>query len=173
MKIEENITKRETLEGIVNKLLKNKTLALAESCTGGLVSSRLTDIPGISKNLLFSIVAYSNTAKSNLLNIPESIIKKYGAVSSVVAKQMAKNIMALADSDIGIGITGIAGPSGGSKDKPVGLAYIALADRNKIISKKFYFNGNRTYIKFQVSQATLNMLRLYLIKKLLPPYFTS
>ncbi|MFH1646045.1 MAG: competence/damage-inducible protein A [Candidatus Omnitrophota bacterium] len=153
----------ETLEGAINKLLKNKKLAIAESCTGGLISSRLTDTSGISKNLLFSVVAYSNTAKTGLLNIPENIIKKHGAVSSIVAKEMAKNIMSLANSDIGIGITGIAGPSGGSKEKPVGLVHIALADSKKTIHKKFYFNGTRTDVKFQASQAALNMLRLYLL----------
>lgn len=155
----------ETLEGIVARLLtKNKkTIAIAESCTGGLLSNRLTDVPGSSNYLMCSIIAYSNKSKTQLLGVPEEIIKKYGAASRQTAKLMAKNVKELANVDIGLSITGIAGPSGGTKQKPVGLVYIALATKNKIICKEFHFTGERKIIKFRSSQAALDMLRRYLL----------
>lgn len=167
--VEERIRKRlgslifgadeETLEGEVAKLLKDKTIAIVESCTGGLLSNRLTDIPGISKNLILSIVAYSNKAKMELLDIPQEMLKKYGAVSAPVAKSMADNVRRLAFTDIGIGITGTAGPGGATKEKPVGLVYIALSTISKRICKEFHFIGERRIIKFRATQAALNMLR--------------
>jgi len=155
----------ETLESAAARLLKNRTIAIAESCTGGLLSDRLTDIAGISDNLLLSIVAYSNKAKIELLDVPQELIKKYGAVSVQTAKAMAKNVRALAGTDIGVGITGIAGPAGATAKKPVGLVYIALSIRSKTVTKEFHFTGDRKTIKFRASQAALNMLRLSLIKK--------
>lgn len=154
----------ETLEGKVSDLLRKKSIAIAESCTGGLISDRLTDIAGISKNLLLAIVAYSDKAKVELLNIPEKKLKAHGAVSMQVSKTMAKNIRVLAGSDIGIAITGIAGPSGSTKKKPVGLVYIALSTSLRIIAKKCYFTGSRKTIKFRSSQAALDMLRRYLME---------
>ncbi len=155
----------ETLEGIVARLLRKnkKTIAIAESCTGGLLSNRLTDIPGSSNYLMHSIIAYSNKSKTQLLGVPEEIIKKYGAVSRQTAKLMAKNVKELANVDIGLSITGIAGPSGGTKQKSVGLVYIAIATKNKIICKEFHFSGERKIIKHFSSQAALNMLRRYLL----------
>ena len=141
----------------------NKTIAIAESCTGGLLSNRLTDIPGSSNYLMYSIIAYSNKSKTQLLGVPEEIIKKYGAVSRQTAKLMAKNVKELANVDIGLSITGIAGPSGETKQKPVGLVYIAVATKNKIICKEFHFSGERKLIKFRSSQAALDMLRRYLL----------
>ncbi|UCH11835.1 MAG: competence/damage-inducible protein A [Candidatus Omnitrophota bacterium] len=155
----------ETLEAVVAGLLikNNKTIAIAESCTGGLLSNRLTDIPGSSNYLMHSIIAYSNKSKTQLLGVPEEIIKKYGAVSRQTAKLMAKNVKELANVDIGLSITGIAGPSGETKQKPVGLVYIAVVTKNKIICKEFHFSGERKLIKFRSSQAALDMLRRHLL----------
>lgn len=152
----------QTMEGVVAKLLKNKTLAIAESCTGGLLSSRLTDIPGISKNLLLSLVTYSNKAKTELLDVSGDMLKKYGAVSAPVAKTMAANVRKLANADIGIGITGIAGPDGGGKKKPVGLVQIALSTGKTTTHKEYFFLGERKIIKFRATQAALDILRHYL-----------
>lgn len=152
----------QTLEGEVAKLLKDKTIAIAESCTGGLLSNRLTDIPGISKNLILSIVAYSNKAKMELLDIPQDMLKKYGAVSAPVVRSMADNIRRLADTDIGIGITGISGPAGATKKKPVGLVYIASSTISKTSCKECFFLGERKIIKFRATQAALDMLRRHL-----------
>ena len=112
---------------------------------------------------MHSIIAYSNKSKTQLLGVPEEIIKKYGAVSRQTAKLMAKNVKELANVDIGLSITGIAGPSGETKQKPVGLVYIAVATKNKIICKEFHFSGERKLIKFRSSQAALDMLRRYLL----------
>jgi nicotinamide-nucleotide amidase len=154
----------QTLEGNTLKLLKAKTIAIAESCTGGLITSRITDVPGASKNLLLSVIAYSNRSKMELLDIPYRKIKKCGAVSMQTAKEMAISIRDLANTDIGISTTGIAGPGGATKDKPVGLVYIACSTKRKTIVNKYHFTGSREIIKFRTSQAALNMLRLHLLK---------
>ena len=155
----------QTMEGEVAKLLKNKTIAIAESCTGGLLSNRLTDIPGISGNLLLSIVAYSNKAKMELLDIPQEMLKKYGAVSTPVAKAMADNVRRLANTDIGIGITGIAGPGGATREKPAGLVHIALSTASKRNYKECHFTGERKIIKFRATQTALDMLRRHLSRR--------
>jgi len=154
----------EKLEEVVGRLLlkKRKTLAIAESCTGGLLASRITDVPGSSKYFLTGIVAYSNKTKNELLSVPLDIIKKYGAVSKKTAILMAENIRKLAKADFGIGITGIAGPGGGTATKPVGLVYIAISDRKRNICKEFHFIGERNIIKYKTTQAALNILRLYI-----------
>lgn len=151
----------ETLEGAVAKLLikRNKTIAIAESCTGGLLSSRLTDISGSSKYFIMGLIAYSNEIKENILCVDPKILKKYGAVSKQVASQMAVGIKLLAGTDIGVGITGIAGPTGGTKSKPVGLVYIALAICDKLLVRELRFRGSREDIKLQTSQVTLNLIR--------------
>ena len=153
----------ETLEGNVVKLLKNKTLAIAESCTGGLLSSRIVDIPKTSKNLIMSVVAYSNKSKTEILDIPTSLLRKEGAVSRAVCKKLANNIRDLAASDIGISITGIAGPGGATQKKPIGLIYIGLSSNRKTFVKEFRFSGERKTIKLLSSQAALDMLRNHLI----------
>lgn len=155
---------KETLEEKVVLLLREKTVAIAESCTGGLISNRLTDVPGVSKNLLCTIVAYSNKAKTELLDISADALKRHGAVSARVARAMAKNIRLLTGSDIGVAITGIAGPSGSTRKKPVGLVYIALSTPFKTNAREYFFLGDRKTIKFRSSQSALNMLRLYLLK---------
>ena len=154
----------ETLEAKVAAMLRKRSIAIAESCTGGLLSSRLTDVPGISKNLIMSIVCYSNRAKMQLLNVRPGLISKYGAVSAPVAKSLAENIRNISDADIGIGISGIAGPGGATKTKPVGLVYIAMSTATKAICKEYRFIGDRRSIKFRASQAALDMLRRYLAK---------
>ena len=154
----------EKLEEIVGKkLLKSrKTLAIAESCTGGLLASRITDIPGSSIYLKLGLITYGNESKNKLLNIPMDAIKKYGAVSKQIASLMAKNVQIMAGVDYGIGISGIAGPGGATKKKPIGLVYVALATKNKTICKEFNFIGTRSLIKYKSTQAALNMLRLTL-----------
>ena len=133
----------------ISKLLikKSKTIAVAESCTGGLLSNLLTNIPGSSKYFLLGIVAYSNKAKISILKIPAKIIKTHAVVSKQVAGLMAKNVRELAASDYGIGISGIAGPSGGTPKKPIGTVYISLATKNKLSTKKYHFAGSRVTIK--------------------------
>ena len=145
---------------IHNTLIKKRlTVAVAESCTAGLACSLLAELSGSSKFLLLGVVAYSNKAKEKILGIPASLIAKNGAVSKEVAARMAENIRTLAGADIGIGITGIAGPTGGTKKKPVGLVYIATAKDNKRSVKEFRFKGSRHDIKLQASQAALDMIK--------------
>jgi len=152
----------EKLEQVIGKLLlkKKKTLSIAESCTGGLLADRITDIPGSTKYFQIGVVAYSNESKNKVLNIPIETIKEHGAVSRQVASLMAKNVRLLGSSDIGIGISGIAGPSGGTKKKPVGLVYISLSTKDKTLCKEFRFLGQRNIIKFKATQAALNLVRL-------------
>jgi len=151
----------ERLEDAVAGILaeKKQTIAVAESCTGGLLSNRLTDVSGSSKYFLMGLVAYSNPVKIDGLGVNEKTLKKYGAVSRQVALEMAKGIRVVAGSDIGLGITGIAGPTGGTRSKPVGLVYIALVINKRQVVKEFHFKGSRSEIKFQTSQAALDLIR--------------
>lgn len=155
----------ETLEYAVFALLKekNKTLAVAESCTGGLVSDKLTNIPGISRYFLQGVIAYSNKAKEDALGVPEKLILKHGAVSSPVAKAMAEGIKKKASADIGVGITGIAGPAGATPGKPVGLVYLAVTENGLVRVKKCRFRGSRTDVKHFSAHTVLNMIRLTLL----------
>mgnify|MGYP003393818611 CR=1 FL=1 len=148
------------IEAEVGKILRNgkMTMAVAESCTGGLISSRITDISGSSDFFSMGIVAYSNKIKENVLGVFPKLLQKHGAVSKQVALEMAKGARLLANTDIGIGITGIAGPTGGTMTKPVGLVYIALSMDKKKIAKKFFFKGSRQKIKFQASEAALDLI---------------
>jgi nicotinamide-nucleotide amidase len=140
----------------------HKTVAVAESCTGGLLSELLTDIPGGSKYFLLGVVAYSNKAKETLLRIPRPLLTRRGAVSKEVAKKMAESIRKLAKADFGIGITGIAGPTGGSPDKPIGTVFIAIDTNNKKICKKFNFAGNRTSVRNKAALKALELLKILL-----------
>jgi nicotinamide-nucleotide amidase len=150
-----------TIEPEVGNILRkrNMTIAVAESCTGGLISSRITDSSGSSDYFTMGVVAYSNRTKENILGVSPRLLKKYGAVSKQVALEMAKGVRLLANADIGIGVTGIAGPSGGTKSKPVGLVYIAIFTNKKRIVKKFQLKGSRKDIKLQASQAALDLIR--------------
>ncbi len=132
------------------KLLKKKklTLSFAESCTGGLLASSITSVSGSSKVFKMGLVTYSNNAKVKLLKVPKKIINKYGAVSYETCVSMVKNLSKISKSNISISITGVAGPSGGSKDKPVGLVYIGLKKEGKIIVKRNMFK-NRKRISIQ------------------------
>jgi len=158
----------ETLESAVGKMLiaKHKTLSVAESCTGGLVSKRLTDIAGSSVYVKLNVVTYSNEAKIKILGVPEELIQKYGAVSIECAEAMAKGIMKLSDTDIGLSITGIAGPDGGSPDKPVGLIYIGIAtkEQSKTIELNLPSRLSRDSIRQRSASAALDTVRLLLLK---------
>lgn len=145
---------------IHSSLIKNKkTLAVAESCTGGLLSKMLTDLPESSKYFLLGIVAYNNKVKENILGINPKIIARHGAVSAEVAKLMAKSAKDLAKTDFGIGITGIAGPAGATARKPVGLVFIAVEGRNKGICERFIFKGTRQAIRKKTSLKALHLLQ--------------
>lgn len=146
-----------------NLLRKNRlTISVAESCTGGLVSHLITSIPGSSEYFRGSIIAYSNIIKNELLGIPEEIIKKYGAVSREVAKGMAKSVRELIKSDIGISTTGIAGPTGGSKKKPVGMVVFGVDIKGKITTNIKYFNPPRNRIKMEAATTILKILKINL-----------
>jgi nicotinamide-nucleotide amidase len=152
------------LEEVVGDALAARGLwiAAAESCTGGLVTSRLTDVPGSSRYVGVSVVAYANDAKMSLLGVPEALIAGHGAVSEPVARAMAEGIRARAAADLGLGITGIAGPGGGTPDKPVGTVAVALASAGGTTSRSYRFFGDRELVKFQASQAALDMVRRHL-----------
>lgn len=145
---------------IVNKLIKKKlTISIAESCTGGLLSSTITSVNGSSKAFILALVTYSNQSKINVLKIPKEIIRKYGAVSEQVCFAMVKNVNKIAKTNISVSITGIAGPSGGTKKKPVGLVYIGIKKDNKIKIKKYLFkNKGRSYIRETAVNKTLELI---------------
>lgn len=151
----------DTLEGAVGKLLTEKklTIAIAESCTGGLLSNRLTNVSGSSRYFVMGLVAYSNSIKENILGVSKETLRKRGAVSKETALEMAKRVRSLAGTDIGVGITGIAGPGGSTKSKPVGLVYISIVTKTKRMVKELRFKGSREEIKFQASQAVLDSIR--------------
>ena len=147
------------LENISTELKKRHlTVATAESCTGGLIAHTLTNISGSSNYFERGVVSYSNRAKMELLNVPEDTLKKVGAVSKEVAKAMAEGIRIKSNADIGLSTTGIAGPTGGTPEKPVGLVYIGLSIKDKTIVKKFQFKGNRLQNKESTCNAALELL---------------
>jgi nicotinamide-nucleotide amidase len=135
------------------------TLGLAESCTGGLVSKRLTDVPGASAFLMESVISYSNESKIRSLGVDEGLIARHGAVSAEVAEAMAEGIRRRADTDFGLSVTGIAGPTGGTPQKPVGLVYIALSDDAHTEHRRVVLPGDRNLIRWRASQAALDLLR--------------
>lgn len=145
----------------VHKLLlkRGKTLAIAESCTGGLLSSLLTRNPGSSKYFKLGIVSYSNEAKAITLHIPKATISSHGAVSKETAVLMAGNIRKIIKTDFGIAITGIAGPEGGSRHKPVGTVFIAVSDAKKTACMKFLFRGSRLAIRRESARQALELLK--------------
>jgi len=154
-----------TFEKVIVKLglEKDKTVATAESCTGGLIGHRLTDISGSSRLYKGGLVVYSNEAKINLLGVPAKIINVHGAVSSETAEILAVNVKNKFNTDYGISVTGIAGPTGRSIEKPVGLVYIGLATQKGVNVKKFLFGNHQKRNKLRTSQAALNWLRLSLL----------
>ena len=154
-----------SLETVVGDLLRERalTIAVAESCTGGLLASRLTDVPGSSDYLDRGVVCYSNPSKTDLAGVPPTTIEQHGAVSEPVAQAMAEGIKSRAGTRIGVGITGIAGPGGGTPEKPVGTVAVAVAVDDEIRVRTFQFIGSREMVKFQATQSALNMTRLMVL----------
>jgi len=156
---------RDTMEEVVGRLLKKRglTIAVAESCTGGLITHRLTQVPGSSAYVDRGAICYSNRAKTEMLGMPLELITKHGAVSREVAEAMAKGMRERADVSVGLSVTGIAGPGGGTETKPVGLVYVGLdGGGDDAITKEFRFHGDRSMIKQRSSQAALDLLRRWL-----------
>ena len=151
----------ESLEYIVYKLLKekNKTLSIAESCTGGMISGRLTNVAGVSSVFMNSIVTYSNEAKKNFLKVKEKTLIEYGAVSPETAIEMARGIMLVSGTDVGLSVTGIAGPDGGTAEKPVGLFYIGIAIGDVVEAHRFCYPGSRERIRNMATIKALDILR--------------
>jgi competence/damage-inducible protein CinA-like protein len=160
-------TADETLEQVLVELLKNhnQTLATAESCTGGLIANRITNVPGASAVFIAGYVCYANRAKVDMVNVDAKLIEEHGAVSEEVARALAEGARARAESDYALSSTGVAGPDGGSQEKPVGTVYVALASANSgTIVKKFFFPTDRETFKQLATQAALEMLRRKLVK---------
>ncbi len=155
------------VEDVVAKLLieKKLTISTAESCTGGMIASTLINYPGISEVLLEGAVTYSNEAKHNRLGVKNETLEKYGAVSEETAREMAIGIAKTAKTDTSIVTTGIAGPGGGTREKPVGLVYIGVYVKGEVTIKRCIFNGNRSRIRLQATITALDMMRRILIKK--------
>lgn len=160
-------TNGETMEEVVGELLKSRgeTVAVAESCTGGLIGMRLTEVPGSSAYFLQGVIAYSNEAKVKLLGVDENLIKAHGAVSAEVAEAMARGILIKSGSDYAISVTGIAGPGGGTPEKPVGLVFIGYADREQAKSLKVNLPGDRYLIRWRASQMAMDYLRRKILQK--------
>lgn len=159
----------ETLESVVGDLLKRsgKTVCVAESCTGGLVSKRLTDVPGSSAYVKLNLVTYANEAKEKILGVSPDLLLKFGAVSAECAEQMALGAAKIADSDFALSITGVAGPDGGTLEKPVGLVYFALAakDSVQVVKRQFPEQLGRQGIRQRSASEALNILRLHLLQQ--------
>jgi PncC family amidohydrolase len=138
------------LKNLTTKLKKNKIkVAVAESCTGGLISYNLTKIPGASKIFMVGIVSYSNISKLDLLKVRQKTLTKYGAVSAEICKEMCNNLLKISKTNIAISVTGIAGPDGGTKKKPIGLVYVGICSKNKFEIKKFNFGKKLSRINIQ------------------------
>ena len=173
-KAEETIRKRlgnyifgqndQTLEEVIGHLLRSRklTLAIAESCTGGLIGHRITNIPGSSDYLDRDVVVYSNRSKEELLKVPRKVLEDYGAVSGECAEWMAKNIRISSGTDLGLSVTGIAGPTGGTNQKPVGTVFVGMSTSKATVAKGFKFSGSRESIKTMASQTVLDWVRRYL-----------
>ena len=147
------------IEGLFRRGLH---VAVAESCTGGMVSAALTDVPGSSDVFGWGLVTYSNEAKTRLLGVDEATLAQWGAVSSQTATEMVSGLLRLSGADVAVATTGIAGPGGGSAEKPVGLVYIACGDAERIEVKHCHFDGSRNAVRRQTVEQALNMLEQYL-----------
>ena len=145
---------------IIKKLSKKKLkISFAESCTGGLLSTAITSVSGSSKVFTLGLIAYSNQSKTKVLKVPKNIIRKYGSVSAPVCLAMVKNLSKISKTNISVSITGIAGPSGGTKIKPVGLVYVGIKKNNKISVKKYLFkNKGRSYIQRSAVNKCLELI---------------
>ena len=140
-------------------LERGMSLAVAESCTGGLLGHRLTSVPGSSAYFERDIVVYSNRAMEELLAVPESLVSAHGSVSGPCAEAMARGVATMAGSSCALAVTGIAGPEGGTPAKPVGTVFVGLALRGEARARRFFFAGDRAAVKWQSTQAALDMLR--------------
>lgn len=149
-----------TLEEELGEKLRNRklTIAVAESCTGGLLGSRITDVPGSSEYFLGGVIAYQNEVKESLLHVPQDVIASHGAVSAQTVEAMASGCRELFKCDIAVSITGIAGPGGGSAEKPVGLTYIGLTTASGVISRRFQWDGSRIQNKESSVRAAMEMI---------------
>jgi PncC family amidohydrolase len=154
----------QTLAGLVGQLLSTRhlTLAVAESCTGGLIGHRLTDVPGSSAYFLGGVVAYAYDAKEHLLGVHHNTLYEHGAVSEATAREMARGVRRALSADIGLSVTGIAGPGGGMPGKPVGLTWIALSAREVEQAVQYVWDGDRITNKEKSAEAALVVLREYL-----------
>ncbi|NFO12314.1 nicotinamide-nucleotide amidohydrolase family protein [Clostridium botulinum] len=153
--------KVEKIEEVLGKMLIDRglTLSSAESCTGGLISSKLISYPGISEVFMEGAVTYSNEAKIRRLNVKKETLDKYGAVSEQVAIEMAEGIAKTSRTNIGIATTGIAGPGGGTAEKPVGLVYIGICIKGKAYARRYIFNGNREEVRNLATMSALDMVK--------------
>jgi len=153
----------DSMEAVVGRMLKKRgmTLSVAESCTGGLIGNRLTNVPGSSDYFQGGVVVYSNQSKVDLLSVPAEMIERWGAVSDPVVRQMAEGVRERFKTDLGIAVTGIAGPEGGSPEKPVGTVYIGLAAEEKTVSRKYRFWGTRKQVKLNSAVMALDWVRRY------------
>ena len=152
---------RESLEVLVGRLLheSGQTIACAESCTGGLLTSRLTDVAGSSAYVMGAVVSYTNEVKTALVGVRQATLTAFGAVSEQTAREMAEGVRRRIPADIGVAITGIAGPGGATAEKPVGLVYIAVAAEHMTHCVRHVFDGSRTEVKRQSTEAALAMAR--------------
>ena len=154
------MTPEEKLNGILRQ--RRATIAVAESCTGGLISARITDVPGSSEYFEAGMVTYSNHAKERFLSVPHEVLASFGSVSAEVAEAMARGVREALGVDIGVSVTGIAGPGGGSAEKPVGTVYTGLATREGTRTGKHFFEGDRAAIRRQTSEEALKLVLDYL-----------
>jgi nicotinamide-nucleotide amidase len=161
-------TEGETLEEVVGKLLSQKrlTLSIAESCTGGLLAHRITNVPGSSNYFERGVISYSNESKVEILGVPRGLIESVGAVSAEVVEAMAEGVRRLANTDLGVAISGIAGPGGGTPTKPIGTVFIGISHREKgTSSRRFQFKGTREEIKLISSETALDWIRKFLLNE--------
>jgi nicotinamide-nucleotide amidase len=160
-------TNGEEMEEVIGKLLLEcgKTISVAESCTGGLIGERITNVAGSSDYFIEGAVTYSNDAKIRTLAVPKELIEEFGAVSAEVCEAMAKGMRERAQTDFAISVTGVAGPTGGTEEKPVGTVFIGYADETQVKSRKIILPGDRYLIRWRSSQAALDILRRNLLKQ--------
>ena len=156
----------ETLEEAVVRLLNKYelTVTTAESCTGGMIASKIVNVPGASEVFNEGFITYSNKAKRKLLDVSKNTLKKYGAVSEQTVKEMALGGVFAADSDACVAVSGIAGPDGGTDEKPVGLVYVGCCLRNEVTVRECHFNGTRLEVREQAANAALDLLRVTILK---------
>ena len=152
------------MEEIIGDMLAGKdlTISVAESCTGGLIGDLLTNVPGSSGYFLGGVIVYSNRSKIDLLNVSDETIRDHGAVSDQTVREMAEGVKRLFKSSMGLAVTGIAGPEGGSQEKPVGTVFIGLAAEKDLLSQRYLFHGNRGQIKYNSATMALDWIRRYL-----------